>query len=581
MEKRVLSTIIVCFVVIWVYTKIFVPPAPPPPMRGPGKTSSQGNPPPSRELDQANPEMVTRAPAAPPPDVPEFPEREHVLENELLRLVLNSRGACITSAVLVDYREDLERGEEEERPLSLFSQELDCGAALQIFVTEFPFLETIPWDMTVETNQVIFSLPMGDRSVTKKISLDPNAYTVSVSIRFDGEWPLAKDDAYTLFGPQRIRFDGRAMAPNGQVTGTAGPQGKFAKVERRKISPLPGGEHEDARRVLWTALESQYFAFALRPLLTTASAQFPWAATVRGLSSDPPKGTLQENQERGVQGLPFRIGIRHDLFPGNTDEYQVFLGPKDRRVLALYKEEGYGELIDYGSVLGPILRLFTMLLGFFESIFGSYGIAIISLTLLVKLLLHPINKKNQAAMQKQQKKMAKIQPQMKEIKERYKDNSLKANKEIQKLMKEHDVNPAQMAGGCMLMFLQLPVWIGLYWTFILALDLRHASFLYIDDLARADRLFPIPTIPLLGWEYFNLLPVLYVIVTVLNQRMMPKSPDPQMQQQAKMMNFMMIFFGFIFYNFASGLLLYFLTSSALGIVEQRIIRAELRREGLA
>ncbi len=577
MEKRVLTTIIVCFAVIWVYTKIFVPS---PPARRPGNPpATQGPPPPSREPGQVNSDRITRAPATPPADVPVFEVREHILESGRLRLVLDSRGACVTSAFLVDYREDLRPGEVDERPLALFSPELDAGGALQIFVTEYPFLETIPWDMTVEESEVIFSLPLGDRSVIKKIRLDPDSYTVEVSVRFDGEWPLAGDDAYTLFGPQRIRFDGRAMAPNGQVIGTAGPQGNFAEVERKKIRPIPGGEHQDARRVLWNALESQYFAFVLRPLLTTASPQFPWSATVQGLSSSPPKGMVQENQKRGVQGLPFRIGIRHELIPGNQDEYQVFLGPKDRRVLALYKEVGFGELIDYGSVLGPLLRLFTMLLGFFEGIFGSYGIAIICLTILVKALLHPLNKKNQAVMQKQQKKMAKIQPQMKEIKERYKDNSLKANKEIQKLMKEHDVNPAQMAGGCMLMFLQLPVWIGLYWTFILALDLRHAPFLYIDDLARPDRLFPLPTIPILGWDSFNLLPVLYVVVTVLNQRMMPKSPDPQMQQQQKMMNFMMVFFGFIFYNFASGLLLYFLTSSTLGIVEQRIIRAELRRSG--
>jgi YidC/Oxa1 family membrane protein insertase len=195
--------------------------------------------------------------------------------------------------------------------------------------------------------------------------------------------------------------------------------------------------------------------------------------------------------------------------------------------------------------------------------------------MLVKALLHPINKKNQAIMQRQQKKMAKIQPEMKEIKARYPNDALKANREIQKLMKEHDVNPAQMFGGCLLIFLQLPIWIGLFTTFGISLDLRHAPFLYIQDLAQADRLFQLPVaLPFLG-AYFNILPVIYVILTVINQKMMPKSSDPQQQQQQKIMMFMMVAFGFIFYNFASGLMLYFLTSSGLGIIEQRIIRAEL------
>ena len=135
-------------------------------------------------------------------------------------------------------------------------------------------------------------------------------------------------------------------------------------------------------------------------------------------------------------------------------------------------------------------------------------------------------------------------------------------------------------GGCLLIFLQLPIWIGLISTFTLAIELRHQPFLYIADLTQADHLFHHGiAIPLLG-EYFNLLPVLYVILTLVNQKMMPKSSDPQMQSQQKMMTFMMVAFGFIFYGFSSGLLVYFITSAALGIFEQRLIRAELKREGV-
>ena len=167
---------------------------------------------------------------------------------------------------------------------------------------------------------------------------------------------------------------------------------------------------------------------------------------------------------------------------------------------------------------------------------------------------------------------------MKALREKHKADPLKANQEIQKLFREHGVNPAQMAGGCLMLFLQLPIWIGLISTFRLAIELRQASFLYIPDLTAPDHLSHLPfSLPFLG-DWFNLLPILYVIVTLVNQKMMPKSDDPQMQKQQKMMSYMMVAFGFIFYNFASGLLLYFLTSASLGILEQKIIRAELKRE---
>jgi YidC/Oxa1 family membrane protein insertase len=152
---------------------------------------------------------------------------------------------------------------------------------------------------------------------------------------------------------------------------------------------------------------------------------------------------------------------------------------------------------------------------------------------------------------------------------------------MQRLFKEHGLNPAQQMGGCLILFLQLPIWYALYSTLQYALGLRQAGFLYIEDLTRADQLFHIGLhLPWLGdfFEWFNLLPILYVILTVVNQSLQPKPDDPQMRAQFRMMTFMLVFFGFIFYNFPAGFMLYIMTSSALGIIESKIIKAELRRE---
>jgi YidC/Oxa1 family membrane protein insertase len=148
-------------------------------------------------------------------------------------------------------------------------------------------------------------------------------------------------------------------------------------------------------------------------------------------------------------------------------------------------------------------------------------------------------------------------------------------------MQEGGANPQQMLGGCLLMFLQLPIWVALISVFRYAIELRQAPAFFglISDLTLPDRAFHLGfSLPLNGGEYFNALPVLYVVLTLVQQKLAPKPKDEQARQQQRMMGFMMVFIGFIFYSFSSGLLLYFLTSSIIGIIEQRIIRRELAAE---
>ena len=124
----------------------------------------------------------------------------------------------------------------------------------------------------------------------------------------------------------------------------------------------------------------------------------------------------------------------------------------------------------------------------------------------------------------------------------------------------------------------MPIWIGLFRTLGQAAFLRQATFLYIDDLTLPDRLYSLDA-PLFGIvSAFNLLPVLYVILTIINQRLQPRPTDPQMQAQYRMMTIMMVFFGFIFYSFASGFMLYIMTSSAIGILESKLIKRQLAAE---
>jgi YidC/Oxa1 family membrane protein insertase len=173
--------------------------------------------------------------------------------------------------------------------------------------------------------------------------------------------------------------------------------------------------------------------------------------------------------------------------PGQTvvHEYGLYAGPRDRESLGPYAALSLDEVNRYG-MLSPIVTFFIWLLSLLKSVaLGSWGMAIVLLTLIVKLCLHPINKKSQASMHRFQKKMQAVKPEMDALKERYAQKPAQMQKEMQALFKKHGINPGQQAAGCLMIFLQMPIWIGLLTTLNYAIGLRQAGFLYIRDLTRA------------------------------------------------------------------------------------------------
>jgi YidC/Oxa1 family membrane protein insertase len=179
--------------------------------------------------------------------------------------------------------------------------------------------------------------------------------------------------------------------------------------------------------------------------------------------------------------------------------------------------------------------------------------------------------------QKNAQQMQALSPKIQALKERYKDDQQKYGVEQMRLFKENGVNPV---AGCLPLFIQMPIFIGMYSVFEMSIDLRHSPFLFwIKDLSEPDRLFgpwtPI-VIPMIITDIridaFNLLPILMTITWFLQAYFTPRSPDPQMAQQQKMMMWMPIVFGMTCYGLASGLSLYFLSNSLLSMAEQKIIK---------
>ncbi len=194
---------------------------------------------------------------------------------------------------------------------------------------------------------------------------------------------------------------------------------------------------------------------------------------------------------------------------------------------------------------------------------GSYGVAIILLTILIKLIFWPITQKGMKSM----KNMQKLQPKIAKLRERFKDDPAKMNQEMMTLYKTYKVNPV---GGCLPMLIQIPFFFALYRVLMAAIELRHAPFmLWINDLSAPDRLWIGFDIP-----YLHGLPIMTLLMGAsmyLQQKMTPTTMDPT---QARIMQFLPIVFTVMFINFASGLVLYWFVNNLLSILQQYLINRQ-------
>jgi YidC/Oxa1 family membrane protein insertase len=256
------------------------------------------------------------------------------------------------------------------------------------------------------------------------------------------------------------------------------------------------------------------------------------------------------------------------VFPAvTTVSSGVYMGPKELQILEAVNPSLSGALNlgFWGVIAIPFLRLLKL----FYRIAPNYGVAIILLTVLVRLLTLPMSIRGQRSMMKMQR----LQPQVERIRERYKDEQDKLHHEMMELYKRNHVNPL---GGCLPMAIQFPVFIGLYEALLNAVELRNAPFIgWIRDLAAPDCL-PIPgiTVPFTDLHGIPVLVILMAAMAFVQQWMSPRNPDPSQQ---KMMMYMPVFFSVIFIELPAGLSLYYFFSNLLGVVQQFILNREFKQ----
>ena len=444
----------------------------------------------------------------------------------------------------------------------------------QTVADDSPLQELIPQETSIETVLLGFagkSLPGLDNAVFSA-SLDADAVDIQDSAqeitfvwKSDGGVVVEKNykfspDSYLIGldvtiknGSDRSIQDKLFVTIKGstpadtRMYGFEGPSALINdKLEEVQIKDIEE-KNTYAGRVKWVAVQDRYFMMSVIP------EQAEEETSMRLF--------LKEDSLLEAQYL----NTASDIRPGtqHTYQYSLFFGPKSMEIL---KKAGHdlATALNFGwfTVLAkPCVWLMNRL----YSVIPNYGIAIIILTILIKIVLWPLGSKSYKSMSE----MKKIQPLMKEIREKYKNDKKKMNEEVMGLYRTYKINPL---GGCLPMVVQLPVFFALYRMLYQAIELRHAPFfLWIDDLSAPDRLFNFSfSIPFMEPPYG--IPVLTIIMggtMLLQQKMSPPMGDPT---QAKMMMFMPLIFTVIFINFSSGLVLYWLVNNVLSISQQYYIQ---------
>ena len=216
-----------------------------------------------------------------------------------------------------------------------------------------------------------------------------------------------------------------------------------------------------------------------------------------------------------------------------------------------------------------------MLLKFVNNFFSNFGISIIVLTILLRVVFLPLTVKSMKSMKGVQNKMKRLKPEIDAIKEKYKDDKSTQQAETMKVYTSNNINPLSSLGGCLPLLIQFPVFIALYFALLYSIDLRHSSFLWVNDLSQPEHLFDVMGIP------FRILPILMGVSWFLSQKLTPMtSPGSEtMEMQMKLMQFMPIIFTVMFWSLPSGLILYWTVSNILSVGQQLYINRQVPEEG--
>ena len=468
--------------------------------------------------------------------------RSITVDTPLFRMVLSSRGAVVKSVVLKDYRESIEKGSALKE---LIHKEATNGTILSTLSgNEAKGLNSAVYGSdfegeTLEVNEnggdVRFQHRLDSGLIVEKIyKFVPDSYLVGLTVK------ILNNGSKAYQGSLAMELD-NALAKDSGRYAFEGPSGLIEnKLEQINIKKIKD-KSLFSGQIQWAAIEDRYFMTSILP-------------------QEGAKGEMRLSTDDNT--VKNQVVIDVGPIPPNqnkTLDFRLFMGPKSVSLLKTYNCQ-LDRAVNFGwfdFLAKPCLWFMNFIYRFIP----NYGVAIILLTILSRGIFWPLAKKSYKSMGE----MRRLQPLMQEIREKYKDDKTRMNQEMMALYRTYKVNPM---GGCLPMIIQLPVFFALYRMLYSAIELRHAPFFgWINDLSAPDRLFHFAyKIPFMDPPFG--IPVLTLVMgatMLIQQKMSPQAGDPS---QAKMMMLMPVIFTFIFINFSSGLVLYWLVSNLFSIAQQ-------------
>ena len=579
MDKNTLLAVVLSGAIMIGWYAIFPPPEPPlnnvvntvdQTLTDQNAVSSRTD---SSELKYADSNLSTAEPLSSIAEVDSsLPSKEVVIETENYRLILDTRGGIgkslqlkhfkhtkprltlstwfpfLTSFIGPDYRDEVTAGNRvqmfgnhlEEVPA--FTQEFINDAKTSALFRNAVFASSAE-NLVLEEGEGNVTLTLTSPIVNglqliKIFEATPASYILNYRVQLINRSDEVRAlEVLYFFGEQRLSDSNGGM----QQISHEGPV--FFFDESLQTESTDNIENElPVTQMKWLGVEDQYFISAAVPMTTVRNGFFRAGTYL----SEPQRNVQSERKLSPYFGVALPpTNLQPNLLV--ESEFKMYYGPKEDEELMKF---GHNLVVSHDMTLevlaGPLLDLLRMIYGYV----GNYGVAIIILTIIVRLVLFPLTYKGMKSM----KRMQQLSPRMKKLQAKYKNNKEKLNKEMMGLYRKNRVNPL---GGCLPMLLQLPVFFALYSSLSSAVELRHAPFiLWISDLSQPDGL--------------GITPLLMGASMYFQQKLTPQTAmmDPT---QAKVMQMLPFIFTIFTFTFPSGLTLYWVTSNILSIAQQQII----------
>lgn len=473
----------------------------------------------------------------------------------------NKGGGSFKTFILKDYTKY------DSSFVNMISEELQNNITLSFQETEGTYVDTKPFLFNSSTNlkniiltenkdkTIEYTLDYNGIEIKKKFLFTNDVYHIDLNISFSNSLLLLNNN-------YQINWINGLPSTESYVVDDS----EYSKAFVYMADDLEGFEvDEEGKSEIvtfsgnadWLAVRTKYFI-----------------ASISNLDADVSEGVYFQGtgiqHEDYLQKL-FDMGFFAKYQSGKSDNYRIYIGPLDHNELGNY-DNNLDELVmnnsGYEEFFRPFSRYVIMpLLEFFHSFISNWGIVIIVFTLFIKIVLYPVTKKSHQATSKMQT----LQPKMAEIKEKYKNDQQRMNKEMMALYKVH----GSPLSGCLPMLLQMPLLFALFIVFRSTIQLRGASFIpgWVDDLSRTDTIFTLPfSIPMYGSD-FNILPILMALTMFFQTKMTMKDP-----KQKAMVYVMPVFMLLLFNQFPSGLNLYYSLFNLLTIIQQKYMPAGKKEE---